>query len=97
MLKLIITDIVDRNLLRRTMENLWNLEESFRQRIRIVLVWENDGMPDIFCEDMEEWNLNVDKNVVEANMIKMNKWLKEFGVTDSDWDNYQPIYFYNEQ
>ena len=43
-------------------------------------------------KDMEEWNLNVDKNVVEANMIKMNKWLKEFGLTDSDWDNYQPIY-----
>lgn len=48
-------------------------------------------------KDMEEWNLNVDKNVVEANMIKMNKWLKEFGLKDSDWDKYQPIYFYNEQ
>ena len=53
--------------------------------------------PYFMGKDMEEWNLNVDKNVVEANMIKMNKWLKEFGLTDSDWDNYQPIYFYNEQ
>lgn len=53
--------------------------------------------PYFMGKDMEEWNLNVDKNVVETNMIKMNKWLKEFGLTDSDWDNYQPIYFYNEQ
>lgn len=53
--------------------------------------------PYFMGKDMEEWNLNVDKNVVEANMIKMNKWLKEFGLTDSDWDNCQPIYFYNEQ
>ena len=53
--------------------------------------------PYFMGKDMEEWNLNVDKNVVEANMIKMNKWLKEFGLTDSDWNNYQPIYFYNEQ
>lgn len=53
--------------------------------------------PYFMGKDMEEWNLNVDKNVVEANMIKMNKWLKEFGLTDSDWDNYQPVYFYNEQ
>lgn len=53
--------------------------------------------PYFMGKDMEEWNLNVDKNVVEANMIKMNKWLKEFCLTDSDWDNYQPIYFYNEQ
>ena len=48
-------------------------------------------------KEMEEWNLNADKNVVEDCMIKMNKWLKEFSLTDSDWDNYQPIYFYNEQ
>lgn len=53
--------------------------------------------PYFMGKDMEEWNLNVDKNVVEANMIKMNKWLKEFGLKDSDWDKYQPIYFYNEQ
>lgn len=53
--------------------------------------------PYFMGKDMEEWNLNVDKNVVEANMIKMNKWLKEFGLTDSDWNKYQPIYFYNEQ
>ena len=53
--------------------------------------------PYFMGKDMEEWNLNVDKNVVEGNMIKMNKWLKEFGLKDSDWDKYQPIYFYNEQ
>lgn len=53
--------------------------------------------PYFMGKDMEEWNLNADKNVVEDCMIKMNKWLKKFGLTDSDWDNYQPIYFYNEQ
>lgn len=53
--------------------------------------------PYFMGKDMEEWNLNVDKNVVEDCMINMNKWLKEFGLTDSDWNNYQPIYFYNEQ
>lgn len=53
--------------------------------------------PYFMGKEMEEWNLNADKNVVEDCMINMNKWLKEFGLTDSDWNNYQPIYFYNEQ
>ena len=53
--------------------------------------------PYFMGKEMEEWNLNADKNVVEDCMIKMNKWLKKNGLTDSDWDNYQPIYFYNEQ
>lgn len=53
--------------------------------------------PYFMGKDMEEWDLNADKNVVEACMIKMNKWLKEFGLKDSDWDKYQPIYFYYEQ
>lgn len=52
--------------------------------------------PYFMGKDMEEWNLNVDKNVVETNMIKMNKWLKEFGLTDSDWEKYKPVFYYKE-
>ena len=70
------------------------MSHNFQTTVLLIL---HVYKPYFMGKDMEEWNLNVDKNVVETNMIKMNKWLKEFGLTDSDWDNYQPIYFYNEQ
>ena len=46
--------------------------------------------------ESEEWNLDVDKNVVESCMLKMNNWLKGLGLADSDWEKYTPIYYYKE-
>ena len=52
--------------------------------------------PYFMGKDMEEWNLNVDKNVVEDCMINMNRWLKSFGLEDADWEKYKPIFYYKE-
>ena len=52
--------------------------------------------PYFMGKDMEEWNLNVDKNVVEDRMINMNRWLKSFGLEDADWEKYKPIFYYKE-
>lgn len=46
--------------------------------------------------DIEEWNLNAGKNVAEGCMIKMNSWLKEFGLADSNWEKYKPVSYYKE-
>lgn len=47
-------------------------------------------------KDIEEWDLNADKNVVEDCMINMNRWLKSFGLEDADWEKYKPIFYYKE-
>lgn len=52
--------------------------------------------PYFMGKDMEEWNLNADKNVVEDCMINMNRWLKSFGLEDADWGKYKPIFYYKE-
>ncbi len=74
MLKVIITDIKNRDLLVQTMESLWVLEESFRQRIRIVLVWEHDGMPDIFCEDVEELSSRWGEQLIQVSCGEKSVW-----------------------
>ena len=52
--------------------------------------------PYFMGKEMEEWNLNADKNVVEDCMINMNRWLKSFGLEDADWEKYKPIFYYKE-
>ncbi len=52
--------------------------------------------PYFMGKEMEEWDLNADKNVVEDCMINMNRWLKSFGLEDADWEKYKPIFYYKE-
>lgn len=52
--------------------------------------------PYFIGKDIEEWDLNADKNVVEDSMINMNRWLKSFGLEDADWEKYMPIFYYKE-
>lgn len=70
------------------------VSHNFQQTVLLIL---RIYKPYFMGKDIEEWDLNADKNVVEDSMIKMNNWLKEFGSADSDWNAYRPIYFYNEQ
>ena len=52
----------------------------------IVLLILRVYKPYFIGKDIEEWDLNADKNVVEDCMINMNRWLKSFGLEDADWE-----------
>lgn len=62
----------------------------------IVLLILRVYKPYFIGKDIEEWDLNADKNVVEDCMINMNRWLKSFGLEDADWEKYKPIFYYKE-
>lgn len=66
---------------------------NFQQTVLLIL---RVYKPFFMGSDIEEWNLNADKNVVEDCMIKMNSWLKEFGLADSNWEKYKPVFYYKE-
>ena len=62
----------------------------------IVLLILRVYKPYFIGKDIEEWDLNADKNVVEDCMININRWLKSFGLEDADWEKYKPIFYYKE-
>ena len=74
MMKVIITDIKDRDLLAQTMESLWDLEESFRHRIRIVFVWEKDGMPEAFGEEVKRLRASWGEQLTQVNCGENSVW-----------------------
>lgn len=63
---------------------------DFQRKVSLILrVYKHYFMG----EDVEEWNLAVNKDVAEKCLINMNTWLKDFKLADFDWTNYKPIYF----
>ena len=67
---------------------------NFQQTVLLIL---HIYKPYFIGKEVKEWNLHANKDAIEFSMIKMNDWLKGFGLADSDWNAYQPVYFYNEQ
>ena len=70
------------------------VSHNFQQTVLLIL---RVYKPYFMGKNIEEWDLNADKNVVESCMLKMNNWLKGLGLADSDWNAYKPVYFYYEQ
>lgn len=66
------------------------VSNSFPQKTSLIL---RVYKPYFMGEDIEEWDLAVDKDVAEKCMLQMNTWLKDLKLADSDWTNYKPIYF----
>lgn len=66
------------------------VSNSFSQKISLIL---RVYKPYFMGEDIEEWDLAVNKDVAEKCMLQMNNWLKDLKLADSDWTNYKPIYF----
>lgn len=69
------------------------VSHNFQQIVLLIL---RVYKPYFIGKDIEEWDLNADKNVVESSMINMNRWLKSFGLEDADWEKYKPIFYYKE-
>lgn len=69
------------------------VSHNFQQIVLLIL---RVYKPYFIGKDIEEWDLNADKNVVEDSMINMNRWLKSFGLEDADWEKYKPIFYYKE-
>ena len=69
------------------------VSHNFQQIVLLIL---RVYKPYFIGKDIEEWDLNADKNVVEDCMINMNRWLKRFGLEDADWEKYKPIFYYKE-
>ena len=69
------------------------VSHNFQQIVLLIL---RVYKPYFMGKDLEEWDLNADKNVVESCMINMNRWLKSFGLEDADWKMYKPIFYYKE-
>lgn len=69
------------------------VSHNFQQIVLLIL---RVYKPYFIGKDIEEWDLNADKNVVEDCMINMNRWLKSFGLEDADWEKYKPIFYYKE-
>ena len=69
------------------------VSHNFQQIVLLIL---RVYKPYFIGKDIEEWDLNADKNVVEACMINMNRWLKSFGLEDADWEKYKPFFCYKE-
>lgn len=63
---------------------------NFQRKVSLIL---RVYKPYFMGEDIEEWNLAVNKDVAEKCMLQMNGWLKELKLADYDWTNYKPIYF----
>ena len=63
---------------------------DFQRKVSLIL---RVYKPYFMGEDVEEWNLAVNKDVAEKCLINMNTWLKDFKLADFDWTNYKPIYF----
>ena len=63
---------------------------DFQRKISLIL---RVYKPYFMGEDIEEWNLAVNKDVAEKCLINMNIWLKDFKLADFDWTNYKPIFF----
>lgn len=63
---------------------------DFQRKVSLIL---RVYKPYFMGEDIEEWNLAVNKDVAEKCLINMNTWLKDFKLADFDWTNYKPIYF----
>lgn len=66
----------------------------FQQTVLLIL---HIYKPYFIGDEVQEWDLDADKNVVENCMLKMNNLLKGLGLADSDWNAYKPVYFYYEQ
>lgn len=64
--------------------------DDFQRKVSLIL---RVYKPYFMGEDVEEWNLAVNKDVAEKCLINMNTWLKDFKLADFDWINYKPIYF----
>ena len=64
--------------------------DDFQRKVSLIL---RVYKPYFMGEDVEEWNLAVNKDVAEKCLINMNTWLKDFKLADFDWTNYKPIYF----
>lgn len=47
--------------------------------------------------DIQEWDLAVNKDVAERCLLDMNEWLKSMKQEDSEWAKYKPIYFHIEE
>ena len=69
------------------------VSHNFQQTVLLIL---RVYKPYFMGKELEEWDLNADKNVVESCMINMNTWLKSFGFEDVDWKMYKPIFYYKE-
>lgn len=66
------------------------VSNSFPQKTSLIL---RVYKPYFMGDDIEEWDLAVNKDVAERCLINMNTWLKNLKLADSDWTNYKPIYF----
>lgn len=66
------------------------VSNDFPQKVSLIL---RVYKPYFMGEDIEEWDLAVNKDVVEKCMLDMNDWLKNVKMADSDWADYEPIYF----
>ena len=64
--------------------------DDFQRKVSLIL---RVYKPYFMGEDVEEWNLAVNKDVAEKCLINMNTWLKDFKLADFNWTNYKPIYF----